>query len=128
MPITENHVKDAVARWLKKEGFGDVTARLDTRQGFDVEGISSKAGKRLAVECKGETEARNQWDRAWRNVAYALFNAIKKTEDPQNPDDVAIALPDTRNYRDRMHGLQAFCARQKIAVYWVSEDGRVQLW
>lgn len=128
MPITEDDVKNTVTTWLKRRGFKNVEPRFGTRQGPDVEGVSSTSGKRLVVECKGETDAPNQWDRAWRNVSYALFNAIKKTEDRQNLDDVAVALPDTQNYRRRMEGLQAFCERQKIAVYWVSEDGTVQPW
>ncbi|MEW6247828.1 MAG: hypothetical protein AB1555_14110 [Nitrospirota bacterium] len=128
MPITEDQVKNAIATWLKHGDFDVAPPRLGMRRGFDVEALNSKPGKRLVVECKGETEAANQWDRAWRNVSYALFNAIKQTENPQNRDDVAVALPDTRNYRERMDGLQAFCARQKIAVYWVSEGGGVQPW
>jgi hypothetical protein len=61
-------------------------------------------------------------------VSYALFNAVKKTENRENADDVAVALPATDNYRRRMDGLHAFCKRQRIAVYWVSEDGTVRPW
>ena len=128
MPITENVVKNAVATWLKQRGFRSVEARLGTSRGFDVEGVNPTSSKRLVVECKGETDAPNQWDRAWRNVSHALFNTIKKMEDRQNLDEVAVAMPDTQNYRRRMEGLQAFCERQRIEVYWVSEDGAVQPW
>ena len=128
MPITENDVKNAVGTWLKRRGFKNVEPRLGTRPGHDVEGVSSTSGKRLVVECKGETDAPKQWDRAWRNVSYALFNAITETEVRKNLADMAVALPDTQNYRGRMEGLQAFCERQKIAVYWVSEDGTVRPW
>lgn len=128
MPITEDDVKNAVATWLKQRVFKNVEPRFGTSQGFDVEGVSSMSGKRLVVECKGETDASNQWDRAWRNVSHALFNAVKKTEDRENLDDVAVALPDTQNYRRRMGGLQAFCERQNIAIFWVAEDGTVRPW
>jgi hypothetical protein len=67
--------------------------------------VSPASGKRLVIECKGETAAPRQLDRAWRNVSQAIFNAIKKTEKPQNKDDVALAFPDTKNYRKNMDGL-----------------------
>jgi hypothetical protein len=128
MPITEDKVKKAVEGWLENRGFKEVKARLGTEKGHDVEGVSPVSGKKLVVECKGETDAPNQWDRAWRNACYALFDSIKGIENPQNVDEVAMALPDTENYRKRMQGLQAFCKRQRIAVYWVSEDDMVQPW
>ena len=77
MPITEDDVKKAVETWLKQRGFKDVKARFGKIQGFDVEGVSP-SGKRLVVECKGETKAPKQWDRAWRNVSQALFNESRK--------------------------------------------------
>ena len=128
MPISEDDVKNGVAAWSKRRGFKNVKARLGTSRGPDVEGVSSSSGRREIVECKGESDAPKQWDRAWRNVSYALFNAVKRTENPDNADDIAVALPDTDNYRRRMDGLEAFCKRQRIAVYWVSEDGTVRPW
>ena len=128
MAITEDDVKNAVAAWLKGRGFKNVEPRFGTSRGPDIEGVSSSAGRRLVVECKGETDAPNQRDRGWRNVSEALFKAIEKTENGENTDDVAVALPDTENYRRRMGGLQAFCSRQTVAVFWVSEDGGVQPW
>lgn len=126
--MTEDYVKKAVANWLKRQGFKNVKIRLGTKPGPDVEGVSPTSGKRLVIECKGETDAPRQLDRAWRNMSYAIFNAIKKTENPENLDDVALAFPDTKNYRKTMDRLQDFCKRQKIAVYWVSKHGHIQSW
>ena len=128
MPITEDNVKNAVATWLRRRGFKNVRSKLGTSPGFDVEGVDPVSGKRRVIECKGETNAGNQWDRAWRNVSQALFNAIKKTEERGNLYSVALAFPDTQNYRRRMGDLQKFCRRQKIGVYWVSKGGNVQSW
>jgi hypothetical protein len=126
MPITEDDVKNGVAALLKRRGFKTVEVRLGTRKGPDVEAVNPDSGRRLVVECKGETEAANQWDRSWRNASGALFNAIRLTE--KFDDDVAIALPDTDDYRRRMGSLEEFCARQGISVYWVAEDGAVRQW
>lgn len=121
MPITEDKVKKAMEKWLERRGFKNVKSCPGTRKGPDVEGVSATSDKRKVIECKGETDATNQWDRAWRNVSNAIFNVIKKTENPQNLDRVALAFPDTKNYRERMKGLAGFCRRQKIAVYWVTK-------
>ncbi|MEW6690202.1 MAG: hypothetical protein AB1452_14050 [Pseudomonadota bacterium] len=128
MPISEDDVKKAMATWLKLRGFKNVKTRPGRTPGFDVEGVRSRSDKKLVVECKGETNAPNQWDRAWRNVSHGLFNAIKRTEDRANLYEVAVALPDTENYRRRMEGLKTFCGRQSIAIYWVAKDGSVRRW
>lgn len=54
---------------------------------------------------QGRNRCARQLDRAWRDVSQAIFNAIKKTEKPQNKDDVALAFPDTKNYRKNMDRL-----------------------
>ncbi len=128
MPITEDDVKKAVKAWLEERGFKEIEMRLGTRPGHDVEGINPESGKRLVVECKGETKAKNQRDLSWRNTSYALFNAIKLTEKQDNDDDVAIALPATKHYEHRLESLEDFCDRQGIAVYWISQDGSVLQW
>jgi hypothetical protein len=101
---------------------------MGRKNGIDVEGKHPVSNSRLAIECKGESNAKNQWDNAWRNVSHALFNLIKDTENPDNKDDIAMALPDTNDYRRRMDGLQIFCKKQRIAVYWVSASGEVDAW
>lgn len=126
--ISEDHVKETVAGWLKQLGYTGVQARLGTAKGIDVEGKHPDSGVRLAIECKGESNAKNQWDNAWRNLSHGLFNLIKDTEDPDNNDKVALAIPDTDDYRRRMSGLQAFCSKQGIAVYWVSGDEVIDVW
>lgn len=126
--ISEDYVKMTMADWLKRQGYIDVVSRMGRANGIDVEGKDPASGVRLAIECKGENNAKNQWDNAWRNLSHALFNLIKDTEDPDNHDDIALAIPDTNDYRKRMDGLRAFCERQGITVYWVSASGEVDSW
>lgn len=128
MPIIEDDVKKAMEAWLKTQGYSDIVARLGTRQGYDVEGVHPTSGKRLVIECKGEARTGSQHNRSWPNVASALFTSLNETEDIKNSNDVAVAFPDTKEYRGRMNLLQAFCKRQGISVYWVDEDGQVTQW
>ena len=126
--ISEDRVKKAMAAWLESKDYECIKCRLATAKGIDVEGINPTSQKRIAIECKGESNAKNQWDNAWRNVAHALFNLIKDSEDQNNKDEVAMALPDTEDYRKRMEGLRAFCKRQGIAVFWVASNDTVSTW
>ncbi len=128
MSILEDDVKKAMEGWLKTQGYLDVKARLGTRQGYDVEGIHQPSGKRLVIECKGEAATGDQHSRSWPNVASAILTSLNETEDISNSNAVAIAFPNTKEYRARMSLLEDFCKRQHIAVYWVSEDGRVEQW
>ena len=126
--ISEDFVKGSMADWLERQGYTHVQARLGTANGIDVEGRDVESGLRIAIECKGESKAKNQWDNAWRNLSHAFFNLIKDSEDPDNNDQIALAVPDTSDYRRRMNGLQSFCRKQGILVYWVSGSGEVDAW
>jgi hypothetical protein len=126
--ITEDFVKTSVYAWLIAKGYTDVQMHLGTRPGDDVRGKSPDSGKKLWVECKGATVAANQWDRAWRNLSDAFFKAIDKSEKTPTDDDIAIAIPDTKDYRDRMAHLEQLCRRQNWKILSVSEAGHVQPW
>ncbi len=128
MPIVEDDVKKAMEFWLKERGYLSVQVKLGTSQGYDVEGVHPITNKRLVIECKGEAQTGDQHRRSWGNVASAILTSINETEDPNNSNDVGIALPDTKEYRERMRLLQNFCERQCISVYWVSENGAVVQW
>ena len=128
MPFIEDDVKKAMEAWLKTQGYSDVEARLGTRQGYDVEGVHPTSGKRLVIECKGEASSGNQHSSSWTKVATAFLTSLNETEDIKSSNDVAMAFPDTKEFRDRMNHLPAFCKRQCISVYWVAEDGQVKQW
>ena len=128
MPIIEDDVKKAMEMWLKKKGYSNVKIRLGTSTGDDVEAFDPTSGRHLVIECKGEAKTGDQWARSWGNVSAAILTSLNKTENPENSNDVAIAFPDTKEYRDRMSNLQPFCTRQGISVYWVSEDSQVKQW
>lgn len=128
MPILEDDVKRTMEAWLKAHGYSEVMMRLGTRQGYDVEAKDPTSGKLLAIECKGEASAGDQWSRSWTNVAYAMLTALNETENPQKTNEVGLALPDTEDYRNRMLLLQDFCKKQKISVFWVAANGQVVRW
>ena len=128
MPIVEDDVKKAMESWLKERGYSSVQPRFGTKRGYDVEGIHPATNARLVIECKGEARIGDQWHRSWGNVATAILTSINEIENPGNRNNVGIALPDTKQYRERMNLLQNFCRREEISVFWVSRKGVVVQW
>jgi hypothetical protein len=128
MPILEDDVKASMRDYLISMGYTSVDAKMGTRQGYDVEGIEPISGERLVIECKGEAGTGSQHARSWGNVASAILTSLNEVEAPQNTNKVAIALPDTPEYRGRTTHLQTFFKRQNISVFWVSDGGKVLEW
>mgnify|MGYP001762369037 CR=1 FL=1 len=128
MPIVEDDVKRMMEAWLKAQGYTEVEVRLGTRKGYDVKGKDPTSGKLLVIECKGEATTGDQRSRSWTNVAYAILTVLNETEDPKTANEVGLALPDTNEYRDRMHLLREFCKKQRIYVFWVAKNGHVTTW
>lgn len=129
--ISEDDVKKAIKKYLDDRGFENVKPRFGREKGYDVEGQDPSSGRLLAVECKGETNAVNQWDTAWDNAADAIFKALyalyySKISQPNL--DVGIAFPKTANYLKRIHHLQTFCRQQGITVFWVDNEKVVSVW
>ena len=128
MPIIEDDIKVAMVSFLKDQGSTSVKVQLGTRQGYDVEGANPVTGRTLVIECKGEAKTGSQHSRSWPNVASAILTSLNELEDPLSSNEVAMAFPDTNEYRERMRLLQPFCKRQGIDVYWVSENKSVRKW
>lgn len=128
MPILEDEVKAAVAKFLRDLGYESVEEKRGTRQGYDVEGRNPKTQRRLVVECKGEAMTGNQLKRSWVNVSSALLTSLNEVYAPDRPHDVAAAFPDTPVYRGRLLWLQHFLEKEKIRVFWVKDDGSITEW
>ena len=128
MPITEDIVKKAIAEHLISQNYNSVEYRLGTRQGYDVEGINPNTDKKLVIECKGEASSGDQHSRSWPNVASAILTSLNEINSPENSNDVGMAFPDTKEYHHRLSNLKKFLEREKISVFWVSEDLKVTKW
>lgn len=125
MLIVEDVVKSSVETYLNEHGYSSIVTRMGTRQGYDVEAVNPENGRRLVVECKGEASTGSQHARSWINVATAILTSLNEIYSPDNENDVAIALPDTVEYRGRLSLLNEFLKRESIAVFWISRDRSV---
>lgn len=131
MPIIEDAVNQAVATYLKSQGYTDVDALTGNAAGWDVSGVCPNTNRTLVVESKGEAHTGNQWSRSWNNAATAVFTALNEKYGKRWGDekhDVAIALPHTEDYLKRFQPLRLFFADQGIKVFWVKDDSVSDIW
>ena len=124
--IIEDFVNESVAGYLKESGYEIVSQALGKRSGPDIHAKDSKCI--LKIECKGETQAKNQANATWESCARALFNLLKKIENREPNVIWGLAFPDTEHYRRRMESLESFCKRHFIPVFWVKSNGAVREW
>jgi hypothetical protein len=125
--LTENEVVDTMCDLLRGHGYGIESCCHDTERGDDIVAVA-QGSRRLHVECKGAVSRKGNRINAWREAGGALFNAIRDIEKPGQPDDVAVAFPDVVDYHNVMDGLESFCKREKLLVYWVNENRSVRKW
>lgn len=123
--MTENEVVDSVERWLTQGGWTVGGACRNTQRGDDLAAVLGD-GSRLYVECKGAVSLHGNDLDSWKNAAMAVFGAIKDTEELRPGASHAIAVPDTQAYRRTIGGLNDFFVRQRVSIFWVLPDGRVQ--
>jgi hypothetical protein len=128
----ENRVIVLLCAWLSSKGYEIIRYTQGTQQGDDIlaRGQNSALFK---IECKGSTnqEGREFTSYAkYQNVASAFFNQVTLRErEPQS--EIGIAFPDDNGrlygYRDRMKPLRAVCERNRLQIFWVSENS-VSAW
>jgi hypothetical protein len=120
MGIKENRVVDLMVTWLEDRGYQIKSTAHDTQQGHDI--AATRNGKALYVECKGSQGGKDFSKHAkFNSAASAFFNQMRLRE-TESQSEVGIALPDDDWYRELMQKLTAFCKRNSVRVFWVSEN------
>ncbi|MGZ3241167.1 MAG: hypothetical protein ACXU7Z_12145 [Burkholderiaceae bacterium] len=126
VPIIDDDIKKAMTTWLEKNSYLSIEIKSDTSLRNTVSGVHATTGKRLIIECAGESATGFQLPRSWPNVASAILSSLIEIENQTNSNEVGVAFPDTQAYRHQMINLDAFCKKIGIAVYWVSKDGQIR--
>lgn len=137
--LFESHVVDAVCAELQARGYR-ICQRLQTHQkGDDIAAVKQgSATWRLYVEAKGGTSSRIGSKRYGKpfsgaqirvHIAEALYKAAtvlsKRREDAEVR--AGIALPYTEQHRACVKSIQSVLRDLGIAVFWVQQDGDVQI-
>jgi hypothetical protein len=118
--MNENRVVDLMCKWLSSNGYEIKSKKYDTQPGHDI--AATRNGIAFYVECKGSQGGKEFNKNAKFNcAASAFFNQMRLREtEPQS--EVGIALPDDEWYRVLMQQLDAFCKRNRVRIFWVSEN------
>ena len=129
--MRENQVVDLLCAWLSSKAYEIISCAHDKQSGDDIR-AKSRNGALFKIECKGSTHKEGREfppNAKYQNVASAFFNQVTLREkEPQS--EIGIAFPDDRiafpddpySYRSRMEPLRAFCEKNRLRIFWVSEN------
>jgi hypothetical protein len=62
------------------------------------------------------------WNHKYQYVTSAFFNQVRHREIEPPQTEVGIAFPDDKDYHFRMEPFRAFCERNRLRIFWVSEN------
>lgn len=135
MPLTENHVIDAVAGHLAASGWTIVKKLTTLDHGTDIIAERADPQRRLHVEAKGGTSSKDYTERYGKpfnggqvksHVSVAFYYAARLQE--RHPgDDVALALPDDERHRAAVKAIGTALTKLGVGVYFVADDGSVSV-
>ncbi|MDR3707159.1 MAG: hypothetical protein P4L33_02580 [Capsulimonadaceae bacterium] len=134
--LNENQIIDALCQHLTTNGYQILNRCLTTQRGIDIIAKHSSTSVRLLVEAKGGTSAQRSSARYNRGfnpnqvfdrVAKGLYTAICLLSQYQSAGDkVALAFPDTDQFRLRLEAIRPALLELNILVYLVSADKNVR--
>ena len=128
--LTENDVVEAVANYLRADGWHVVGMSNTSERGHDI--LAKKNGMMLAVEAKGETSSKHgsarygtQFSRNQKlsHVSRALYKAASVFSAGQY--SAGIALPATDRHRELIMGIKPALAALNVSVFLVDSDRTV---
>ncbi|HVE46233.1 MAG TPA: hypothetical protein VNA57_05760 [Acidimicrobiales bacterium] len=129
--LYEEHVVDAVARFLVANGWSEMSRVPFTRcHGDDL--VMAKASRRLLIEAKGATSSdprSKRFDSQFNasqvgtHVGQAVLRALRWVS--LGDANAAIALPDDRLHRLKVGEVALAIRRAGIGVFWVDDDRSV---
>ena len=120
----ESRVLELTCEWLRGNGYEIKRTAPGKREGHDIEATGPN-GAPLYVECKGSTNEEGRefsWNHKYQYVTSAFFNQVRHREIEPPQTEVGIAFPDDKDYRFRMEPFRAFCERNRLRIFWVSEN------
>ena len=129
--LYENDVVDAVATWLRDQGWTIESVSYSKQTGDDI--AASRNGQKLRIEAKGATSAVPSSGRFGKpftknqvndHVAKAVLRALRYVSDGYLS---AIALSDNPDHRAEVAKVQPALQRIGVAVFWVAENRDVNV-
>jgi Holliday junction resolvase len=129
--LTENQVVAAVAAYLIKQGCTIVSCCGTGERGVDI--VAEREGKRLLVEAKGRTSAKEWTQRFGKefskgqkfdHVGKAFLTAVMVAS--KGEAQAAIALPDDAGHRELVEAIRPALRTLAITAYLVRPDFSIE--
>ncbi|GAA6751420.1 hypothetical protein Thermus77412_19730 [Thermus antranikianii] len=120
--MRERRVTEILAQKLKEEGFVNLTVRSGKEHGPDIEAKLPASGRKLYVEAKGERPGGPEGSKRRIALGEALLQILSLYD---GSSVCAIALPNTRGFRNLVPKVYPPLARLGIHVLFVDEDGQI---
>jgi len=137
--LFESDVVDAVCIELQSRGY-HIQQKLKTNQrGDDIVAVKrTPHARELHIEAKGETSSRKASKRYGKpfdsaqirvHVAEAFYKVAEILSRKSSDVEIraGIALPASRKHRALVENIESALNQLNIAVFWVEEDGNVQV-
>lgn len=133
--LTENDVVLAVHRYLcADKRFEEIRSCNTKEKGYDVVACYRNSDRRLIIEAKGATSAREGSSRFEKgftpnqirsHVARAFYAAAATLQHEKGNAHSGIAFPDTVNHRKFVDAIAQPLKTLGIKVFWVQNNGGV---
>lgn len=132
--LTENGVVENVCNYLRENGY-QINQALNTEQhGIDI--VANSDNLTLKIEAKGATSSKIDTSRFGKgfnrnqvktHISVALYAISKLISDEIETNNVkySFALPDDKNHRSIIEGIEKVLGILNISVFWVKENGIV---
>lgn len=120
--MRERRVVEILAQRLMKEGFLNVKPRYGSERGVDLEAQFPDSRRWLYIEAKGERPGSHETAKRRVVLGEALFQIFNIYDDSAV---CAIALPNTRGFRNLARGIFGPLSRLGVHVLFIGEDGEV---
>ena len=120
--MRERRVTEILAQRLQEERFMSLGVRYGQEQGPDLEARLPASGRRVYIEAKGEQPGGNESAKRRTALGKALLQILLRYD---SISVCAIALPNTRGFRNLAQKVHPPLARLGIHVLLVGEDGQI---
>lgn len=133
--LTENDVVQAVAGYLKGEGYRIVSSLSTSQRGIDIVAEHPSTKKRLLVEAKGGTSSKEGTanygnpftsNQAKTHVSVAFYcAAMLRQKHSSEGAEVALAFPEDATHRALVEGISSALKLLGVSVFFVDSSRRV---
>jgi len=131
--LYEEHVVEAVCRFLRKKGFL-ITQRLATKaHGEDIKALAPDRKQQVTIEAKGATSSNPNSPRYGKefdskqvkdHVANAVYSAARHVS---TDTLTGVAFPNNDRHVEYVGRILPALKRLKIEVFWVGPDKTVEV-